>query len=89
MSKTIQALARGLKVVNVIDAEDAPVSLKDLHEATGIDKATILRILATLESEGWVYRGIGDNRYRLTYKLHDLGMLILPTNSGHPVKAVH
>lgn len=74
MSKTIQALARGLKIVNVIDAADSPVSLKDLHETTGMDKATILRILATLENEGWVYRGIGDNRYRLTYKLHDLGM---------------
>lgn len=74
MSKNIQALARGLKVVNVIDAADSPVSLKDLHETTGMDKATILRILATLETEGWVYRGIGDNRYRLTYKLHDLGM---------------
>lgn len=73
MTKQIRALARGLTVVNAIDSSTAPVSLSDLHRITQIDKATLLRIIATLEHEGWVYRGIGDNRYRLTYKLHDLG----------------
>lgn len=73
MSKQIRALARGLAVVNAIDRASGPVSLGELHHATGIDRATILRILATLEHEGWVYRGMGDKRYRLTYRLHDLG----------------
>lgn len=73
MTKQIRALARGLAVVNAIDSASGPVSLGELHHATGIDRATILRILATLEQEGWVYRGMGDKRYRLTYRLHDLG----------------
>lgn len=73
MTKQIRALARGLAVVNAIDQASSPVSLGELHHATGIDRATILRILATLEHEGWVYRSLGDNRYRLTYRLHDLG----------------
>lgn len=73
MTKQIRALARGLSVVNAIDQACGPVSLGELHHATGIDRATILRILATLEQEGWVYRSLGDNRYRLTYHLHDLG----------------
>lgn len=73
MTKQIRALARGLAVVNAIDDAAGPVSLGELHQATGFDRATILRILATLEEEGWVYRGMGDKRYRLTYRLHDLG----------------
>lgn len=73
MTKQIRALARGLAIVNAIDRANGPVSLGELHHATGIDRATILRILATLEHEGWVFRGMGDKRYRLTYLLHDLG----------------
>ncbi|MDT0502516.1 MULTISPECIES: helix-turn-helix domain-containing protein [unclassified Halomonas] len=73
MTKRIRSLARGLTVVNAIDQASGPVTLGELHHATGMDRATILRILATLEHEGWVYRGLGDNRYRLTYRLHDLG----------------
>lgn len=73
MTKRIRSLARGLAVVNAIDRASGPVTLGDLHHATGMDRATILRILATLEHEGWVYRGLGDKRYRLTYRLHDLG----------------
>ncbi|MGP9535740.1 MULTISPECIES: helix-turn-helix domain-containing protein [unclassified Halomonas] len=73
MTKQIRSLARGLAVVNAIDQANGPVSLGELHQVTGIDRATILRILATLKHEGWVYRGLGDNRYRLTYRLHDLG----------------
>lgn len=73
MTKQIRSLARGLAVVNAIDQANGSVSLGELHQVTGIDRATILRILATLTHEGWVYRGLGDNRYRLTYRLHDLG----------------
>nr|WP_067292076.1 helix-turn-helix domain-containing protein [Marinobacterium profundum] len=73
MTKQIRALARGLTVVNAINAAPGPVSLGDLHKATGIDRATLLRILATLDQEGWIFRGMGDRLYRLAYKLHELG----------------
>lgn len=71
--KTINALARGLKVVAAMNEANVPLKLGELHRITGIDRATILRILATLDQEGWVFRGMGDKRYRLSYKLHDLG----------------
>lgn len=56
MTKQIRALARGLAIVNAIDRASGPISLGELHHVTGIDRATILRILATLEQEGWVRR---------------------------------
>jgi IclR family mhp operon transcriptional activator len=73
MTKQIRALARGLTVVNTINAAASPVSLGDLHQATGIDRATLLRILATHEPVGWIFRGMGDRLYRLAYRLHELG----------------
>lgn len=73
MNKKIRALSRGLSIVSAMNDFNGPVSLNYLHQVTELDRATILRILATLESEEWVYRGMSDNLYRLTYKLHELG----------------
>lgn len=73
MVKQIRALARGLEVVEAIQRAPQPPTLEELHRATGIDRATILRILATLEEASWVYRGMGDKRYRLAYALQELG----------------
>lgn len=73
MVKQIRALARGLEIVHAIQQAPQPPSLGELHLATGIDRATILRILATLEEAGWVFRGMGDKRYRLAYTLQEIG----------------
>ncbi|MEH6825576.1 MAG: helix-turn-helix domain-containing protein [Motiliproteus sp.] len=72
MDTVIRALARGLQVIEYLQTQP-PVSLADLHKGTGLPKVTLLRILNTLQDEGWVYRGIGDDRYRLSYNLHHLG----------------
>jgi IclR family mhp operon transcriptional activator len=68
----IRALARGLRVIEYLQSHPA-ASLADLHKGIGLPKVTLLRILHTLQDEGWVYRGIGDDRYRLSYSLHHLG----------------
>lgn len=68
MSKTIESLARGIEVVEAL-REHSPASLAELHRCTGINKATLLRILHTLQGVGWVYRSLGDSRYRLSFTL--------------------
>lgn len=72
MENVIRALARGLHVIEYLQSHP-PASLADLHKGTELPKVTLLRILHTLQDEGWVYRGIGDDRYRLSYSLHHLG----------------
>ena len=72
MENTIRALARGLQVIEYLQSH-SPASLANLHKDTGLPKVTLLRILHTLQEEGWVYRGIGDDRYRLSYHLQHLG----------------
>lgn len=68
MVKNIAALARGLVVIETLQ-ETGPVALAELQERTGLAKATLLRILRTLVEQGWVFRGLGDHRYRLRAEL--------------------
>lgn len=69
--KSIEALARGMRVLDAL-RERSPMGLADIHHATAIDKATLLRILKTLQASGWVYRSLGDSQYRLSYAVQQM-----------------
>jgi IclR family mhp operon transcriptional activator len=51
--KPIRALDRGLQIIELIAARSS-ASLHELHLATGLPKATLLRILRTLADRKWV-----------------------------------
>ncbi|MDN3518233.1 helix-turn-helix domain-containing protein [Aquisalimonas lutea] len=68
MVKSIRAVARGLAILEVL-AEADSLSLQEIQGYTGLAKATTLRLLVTLTEQGWVYRGLGDGRYRLRAEL--------------------
>lgn len=59
----VDALARGLDLLEALGREDAPMRLRDLVSSTGLHKATAFRMLRTLESRGWVER-VGRFGYR-------------------------
>jgi IclR family mhp operon transcriptional activator len=60
--KRVQALARGLRVLQLINAAPGS-SLHDLARHTGFAKATLLRSLRTLEDAGFVARRLADGSY--------------------------
>lgn len=70
--KTIRALERGLDVLQVLQDASA-ASLHDLHRATGLPKATLTRILLTLEQSGLIWQRIADGAYRPSHTLHERG----------------
>lgn len=49
--KTVRALERGLDVLIEVQTRKA-ASLHELHQATGLPKATLLRMLVTLGQKG-------------------------------------
>jgi IclR family mhp operon transcriptional activator len=61
-TKRIEALARGLSVLKAVYARPG-ASLHELHHATGVAKATLLRSLRTLEDGGFVSRRLADGGY--------------------------
>ena len=60
--KQIRVLERGLSVMRLLEDEGA-VSLDDLNRATGIPKASLGRILVTLQSAGVAAQRLADNRW--------------------------
>lgn len=60
--ETIRALSRGLTVLQAVQ-DSAGMSLHELSRATELAKPTLLRILRTLEAEGYVRRGLTDQQY--------------------------
>ena len=60
--KSIRALERGLDVLQALQTGPG-AGLKDLHEITGLSKATLLRILRTLMERNLVWRRMADGAY--------------------------
>ncbi|WP_018993014.1 helix-turn-helix domain-containing protein [Aromatoleum toluclasticum] len=61
--KSIRALERGLEVLQLLRQSEGR-SLQQLHDATGLPKPTLLRILHTLEQAGIAWRAIHDGLWR-------------------------
>lgn len=68
--RPIQSLERGLAVLAAIG--EVGMSPRAIATATGIDRATIYRILYTLERNGYLTRSATDHRYRLDAKVRAL-----------------
>ena len=69
--KSIQSLARGLTVLQIVQASGA-LKLHDLHRISKIPKASLLRILKTLIEQGAIWRRIIDEAYVASYSLFEL-----------------
>ena len=68
--KMIRALARGVRVLQILQASGG-MSLNDIHRETQLPKATLLRILITLQEEGLVWQRIADSAYLASYSLKE------------------
>jgi IclR family mhp operon transcriptional activator len=68
--KTIRAVARAVEVLQIVQASGG-VSLNDIHRELGLPKATLLRILLTLQDAGLVWQRIVDNAYLASYSLKE------------------
>ena len=60
--KSIVSLRRGIEVLCYLEGRFVS-TLKEIHDATGVPKASLLRILKTLEGSGRVARRIADGAY--------------------------
>jgi IclR family mhp operon transcriptional activator len=67
----VQPIARALQVLCALN-ERSFATLHDLHASTGLPKPTIHRILATLQSEGYVARDAQRGIYRPKAKVQHL-----------------
>ncbi len=66
--KKVRALDRGLEVLGVLQTTRG-ASLHELHQATALPKATLIRIVATLEGRGLIWQRLADGAYLPTHTL--------------------
>ena len=62
MTKSVEGLARGLRVFELI-RDRGPIALAPLSCAAELPKATVLRMVKTLEESGWIARRLNDGQY--------------------------
>lgn len=71
-TKTIRSVRRAFRVLEAMAAQ-GPMSLNELHRATGLDRATLLRLLRTLAEDGYVLRSLSTGRYEPAARLARFG----------------
>lgn len=80
----VAAVERALALVGALERADGAVTLADLSRATGLYKSTILRLMISLEHNGYVTR-LRDGRYDLGPTAFRLGVAYERKNAlrGH------
>jgi IclR family mhp operon transcriptional activator len=68
--KSIRALERGLEVIENV-REGGGVTLNDLYLRTGLPRATLLRVLKTLEQREWIQVGLEGSVYHVGSKMFE------------------
>lgn len=69
--KPIRSFARGLAVLAALNRQNGATAL-ELARGTGLPRATVYRLLQTLQDEGYVGRGGADERFHLRLKARAL-----------------
>lgn len=60
----VRSVQRALAIIELL-GEHEDLGLEELHYLTGLPKATVSRLLYTLQEQGWLYRSLTDRRYQL------------------------
>jgi DNA-binding IclR family transcriptional regulator len=68
---------RALRVLEEVGANSAPLSVTDVAQRVGIDRAVAYRMLVTLFGAGYLLRDASGRRYRLSHKLVSLSRHLL------------
>jgi len=85
----IRSVGRALDLLEAFTEHDGSLGLTDLAKRLGIHKNNAFRLLATLETRGYVTQEPGTGRYRLGLKLYQLGQhvqrLLSPAREARPI----
>lgn len=68
MVKEIEALSRGLTIFAQLERQ-GPIGLSALARASGLPKASLLRVLTTLQSAGYARQRLADQRWQATARV--------------------
>ncbi|MDA0785863.1 MAG: IclR family transcriptional regulator [Proteobacteria bacterium] len=68
-----QSAERSFAILECVGAAENPIPLAVIVRETGLNRATVFRMLAVLTRMGWIYKSETDSTYALGYKAFGLG----------------
>jgi DNA-binding IclR family transcriptional regulator len=77
VSKRIQVLERAMKLLDAFDEDHQEMGVTELADRLDLHKATVHRILRTLEEGGFIQQNSENGKYHLGWQLIPLGTLAL------------
>lgn len=72
-TRRIQAVDHAIDVLEAMSAAGRPVGVSEIARQTGLSKATVHHLLATLETRRFVMRDADSALYKLSWALYELG----------------
>jgi DNA-binding IclR family transcriptional regulator len=78
----VESVRRALRILVCFTPERPEIGVSDIARALDIHKSTVHRLLATLETEGFV-RQLEDGRYALSWKLFDVASRFPASERAH------
>ena len=85
----IRSVGRALDLLEAFTEHDGSLGVTDLAKKLGIHKNNAFRLLATLETRGYVTQELSTGRYRLGLKVYQLGRhlqkLLSPAREARPI----
>ncbi|MEZ5649405.1 MAG: IclR family transcriptional regulator [Burkholderiaceae bacterium] len=76
------ALLRAIEILEFVSQADRQPALSEICRAVDLPKATVFRILSTLEHAGYIGKEPGAKRYGCGARLHDLSLRVLQHSPG-------
>jgi len=73
----VRVIERAMCILGCFDDEHPERGLSEIAQMVNLPAPTVLRILATLQSAGYVERSAGGQKYRLGPRLVEMGLSIL------------
>ncbi len=72
----VQSVDRALLILEIIAENTEGIGITDISTISGIHKSTVHRLVTTLQANDYIEQG-ENNKYKITFKLYELGSKIL------------
>lgn len=73
MKNSVQSVERTLSILEVLADYYEGLGITDISQKVGLHKSTVYRLVLTLIQKDFVMQDKDTNKYRLTFKLYELG----------------
>jgi DNA-binding IclR family transcriptional regulator len=70
----LETLAKSIRVINFVAEQEAPVGVREIAKAVGINSSTTSRILKTFKKAGFVDQDPINSKYKLGMRVFELGI---------------